>query len=778
MWAVLLCWGAGSGTADSGPGSPVQSTAPKIEKVGPVITLKARPFDLTQVRLLKGPFKDAMERDRSYMLGLDSDRLLHMFRVTAGLPSKAAPLAGWEAPVIELRGHTMGHYLSACALMYASTGDSAIKSKADALVAELAKCQTALKRGGYLSAFPEDFIDRVETGKKVWAPWYTLHKIYAGLVDVYVHCGNEQALQVAMGMAAWAKKRTDRLNDDQMQRMLKVEFGGMNEVLRNLYALTGEKSLLELAGRFDHRAVLDPLSEHKDQLKGLHVNTQIPKIIGAARAYELTGESYYYNVASYFWNEVTQARSYATGGTSDDEHWRAEPYQISSQLGPESHETCCTYNMLKLTRHLFSWEPDPAYADYYERALFNGILSTQNPADGMMMYYVPMVSGYYKTFMNELDSFWCCTGTGMENHAKYGDSIYFHDDDGIYVNLFIASDLSWPEKDLKLRQDTQFPEKSGTTLLVQSEKPRDFGLNIRIPSWVSGQGSVKLNGKLLEVWSSPGSYLKIRRSWKKGDRVEVDLPMDLRLERTPDDPNVAAVMYGPLVLAGKLGTAGISKQNVSGRMGPAGDPVPAPYFVVDSINPNAWLKPVAGEPLTFRSLNAGAPQDATLTPFYKVFGERYAIHWNIYTKPEWAAMAARAQVLPGGVMDALKIGDPAFEEERHFTSADVAWGAESGMRWVRTMKFLQWEMKIIPSQNVLLRCTLFQPDRNDGLDVLIDRKLVKKQPFKPAKTGGLWEVEYPIPPEWTAGKKKIVVTLKGEERKTTGRIIGCELLKR
>jgi len=599
------------------------------DKVQPVIEIKAKPFNLTQVRPLGGPFKEAMERDAQYLKALEPDRLLHNFRVNAGLPSSAEPLGGWEKPDVELRGHTMGHFLSACALMYASTGDEELKTKADNLVAELAKCQEALGPSGYLSAFPEEFIDRVEATERVWAPYYTLHKILAGLLDMYIHCGNTQALSIAEGMAGWVKMRTDRLDQEHMQRMLdKTEQGGMNDVLSNLYAATGKAEYFELARRFDQKSYTEPLSNYCDELKGLHVNSFIPNMIGTAREFELTGDPVLHRIATFFWDQVVSARSYATGGTSNDEAWKTEPYKMASELGPNSHESCCTYNMLKLTRHLFSWSADPHYADYYERALYNGILPTQNPEDGMMMYYVPMASGLFKTFMTPRNSFWCCTGTGMENHAKYGDSIYFHHDDSLYVSLFIASELTWGEKGVRIRQVTNFPEQQRTSLFINVNRPVEMTLHIRIPYWVGKQGYVEINGLKLETFSSPGSFLRLKRKWKNGDRIDVFLPMNLHLYPMPDDPNLAAIMYGPLVLAGQLGAVKLPRDEVFGKYGPTADPVPVPYLSPPSDELDSWIRPVDGEPLTFRTEGAGNPEDVTLVPFYKLFGQRYAIYWE------------------------------------------------------------------------------------------------------------------------------------------------------
>jgi len=608
---------------------------PKIA-VAPKVEVRAFPFNLKDVRLLDGPFKQAMDRDLKYMLGLENDRLLHMFRVTAGLPSSAQPYGGWERADVELRGHTIGHFLSASALMFAATGDQRIKVKADAVVAELAKCQKALGPGGYLSAFPETFFDRVESIRPVWAPYYTIHKIMAGLLDMYEFAGNVQALDIVEGMARWVKSRTDKSDPIHMERVLNfTEQGGMNEVLSNLYAATGKPEYLATARRFDERHYTEPLSHSVDKMKGEHVNSFIPNIIGSAREYEMTGEPALYGIATFFWNEVTGARSFVTGGTSNNEDWETDPYQIYAELGKNSHESCCTYNMLKLTRHLFSWEAAAKYADYYERALWNGILPTQNPDDGMMMYYVPMMPGMYKTFMKPYDSFWCCTGTGMENHAKYGDSIYFHDGDGLFVNLFIASELSWAEKGFKVRQETRFPEEPKTTLMIAAARPVELALHIRVPGWIAGGGSVRINGQKLAEYSSPSSYFTVRRIWKNGDRIEISLPMKLHVERLPDRRDIVAILYGPIVLAGQLGGAdSLTPDKIYGQYGPEGDPVPVPVFEGKmSVPPEDWISPVPGKALTFQTLNAGKPDDVILVPFYKLFGQRYSIYWELAKPP-------------------------------------------------------------------------------------------------------------------------------------------------
>jgi DUF1680 family protein len=589
---------------------------------------KVVPFPMKHVRLGDGPCKLAMEADRQYLHSLPPDRLAHTFRTNAGLASTAQPLGGWEAPDCELRGHYAGgHYLSACALMYASTADEDLKKNATLLVLELGKCQAALK-SGYLSAFPIEFFDRLRERQEVWAPFYTIHKIMAGLLDMYVYCDNEQALDMAEKMADWVGGYTGALSYEHMQRVLGTEFGGMGETLSNLYAVTGKEYYLRMAKRFDKKAFFDPLAEHRDELKGLHVNTHIPQVIAAARYYELTGERRYRDIAQYFWDEVVSERSYCTGGTSNGENWNTDPGKLATELGPSTTECCCAYNMMKLTRHLFGWSPDARYMDYYERVLFNHRLGTINPEDGTMMYYLPLASGYWKTFGKPLDSMWCCTGTGSEEYAKLTDTIYFHDDDSLYVNLYIDSQLEWPEKGLRFRQETRFPEQQGTTIIVAAEKPVQMAINLRIPYWVRG-GSVKVNGTALAAFASPSSYLTLNRTWKTGDKIELSLPMGLHIDRMPDNELIQAAMFGPLVLAGRFEE--VSKEMSYGTYGPkAGSQQKVPNVVADENNPTAWIEPDATQPLTFRAV--GQAQPFSLLPLYRVIHNRYAVYWNVSNK--------------------------------------------------------------------------------------------------------------------------------------------------
>ncbi|MGO9094137.1 MAG: beta-L-arabinofuranosidase domain-containing protein [Bryobacteraceae bacterium] len=593
-------------------------------------SVRVRAFDLKQVRLLESPFREAQERNREFLHSLEADRLLHTFRLNAGLPSSAQPLGGWERPDVELRGHFTGHYLSACALMYAATGDDELRTRGNGIVEELAKCQKA-NGDGYLSAFPREFFDRLKAGQNVWAPWYTIHKILAGLLEMYTRCGNEQALAVLEGMAGWTGNWVVGLSGEQMARVLQVEFGGMNEVLYNLSAATGKAQYAATAHRFDHQRLFDPLAEGRDELTGLHMNTQIPKIVGAARRYELTGEERYRRIAEFFWKQVSGPRAYCTGGGSNHEHWRTAPGKLAGELSAETQECCCTYNMLRLTRHLFSWEPLARYADYYERALFNGVLGAMNPKDGMTMYFVPLASGYWKMFSTPRHSFWCCTGTGVESFSKLADSIYFHDEAGLYVNLFIASELEWPEKGLQMRQETRFPEEQGTTLRIQARRPVALELSLRVPWWARRGIAVKVNGRPLPDGASAGGYVNLHRTWKSGDKVEVSTPMSLYSEAMPDDPTLKAFLYGPLVLAGELGTEGLTEEmqygGADGSNTLKGNPVAAPGFRSRAEDPAAWIQPVAGRDLAFRT--SAQERDVTLAPLDRLFGQRYGVYWRV-----------------------------------------------------------------------------------------------------------------------------------------------------
>jgi DUF1680 family protein len=594
------------------------------------VSPKVQPFQMTDVRLLPSIFENVQSANRGYLHRLNSDRLVHNFRVNAGLPSSAQPLGGWEKPDCELRGHFVGHYLSACALMYSSTGDQELKAKGDSIVAELAKCQAKLS-GGYLSAFPIEFFDRLNARRKVWAPFYTIHKIMAGMYDMHQHCDNKQALEVLQGMAKWADDWTAPISEPHMQDILNTEYGGMNDVLYDLAQATGDDHYAAVGDRFTKKRFFNPLGLRRDELRGLHVNTHIPQVIGAARRYEISGDKRFHDVADFFWYEVTSARAYVTGGTSNGEAWLVEPRRLGAELNMHSNTTecCCAYNMLKLTRHLYQWTGDPRYFDYYERTLLNHRLGAINPETGATQYYLSIVPAAWRTFNTEDDSFWCCTGTGVEEFSKLNSSIYFHDENGLYVNLFIPSELDWRKRQVKVSQQTKFPDWPRTTLVISTSGPVEMPIHLRIPYWVGSDASVKINGKTLDVTPSPASYLTIARTWNDGDRVELEVPMHLHVETMPDERTSQAVLYGPLVLAGKLGSEGLTKEMIIGPMGPEVDkhPMQVPQLRASKAGPESLLKRTASQELEFRT--NGQATDLTFVPFNKLSVERYSVYWTI-----------------------------------------------------------------------------------------------------------------------------------------------------
>ena len=586
-----------------------------------------QPFTLNQVRLLDSDFTRAAAINKRYLLSLPVDRLAHTFRLQAGLPSQAAPLGGWENPDCELRGHfSGGHYLSACALAYASDGDEALKTRGDELVAILAKCQ---RPNGYLSAFPESFFDRLSHSQKVWAPFYTLHKIHAGMLDMYRLAGNQQALQVATGIGNWVVRWLNGFSDAEMAHILKTEFGGINNSMYELYAITGEERYRDAAHRFDQVSLLDPLAAYRDELQGLHANTQIPKIIGVARRYELTGEPRYRRMVEFFWETVTQHRTYATGGSSNDEFWKTGPGDLKGQLGLYTAESCVAYNLLKLTRHVYSWNGDPRAFDYYERTLYNARLGTQD-VDGMKLYFYPLCAGATKFYNSPTDSFWCCTGTGAEEFARFNDNIYFHDGDDLYVNLFIPSELNWTQHQVVLRQETRFPREPRTQLSLKLTQPKQFALHLRIPSWIGPDAKLRINGETLNAFASPGSYLSVQREWRDGDRIELDLPMHLHTMSLPGDDSQLAMLYGPLVLAARLGNQGLTHAMQYGGYdtGPVPEPLaqPAPRIGAAVPKNTDWMRVVSADELRFEATTREGA--LAVTPLNEIHDERYAVYWQ------------------------------------------------------------------------------------------------------------------------------------------------------
>jgi DUF1680 family protein len=734
-----------------------------------------------------------MTRNREYLLSLEPDRFLHMFRVTAGLPSDAEPYGGWERPTVEVRGHSLGHYLSAISLLYASTGEEELKRRADYVVAELAKCQAGSPTQGfgtgYLSAFPESFMDRVEAGQPVWAPYYTLHKIMAGLLDAYLHCGNRTALEVVSRQADWVKSRMDRLTLEQQQRTLRTEFGGMNEGLANLHAATGRAEYLDLARVFDHQVVFDPLARGEDRLDGLHANTQIPKFIGAAREYELTGDTRYRDVARFAWQRVALHRSYVIGGHSDREHFFPTD-QFERHLSAETAETCNTYNMLKLTRHLFGWEPTAEFMEFYERALYNHILASQDPREGMFVYLMSLKPGHFKTYSHPHDAFWCCVGTGMENHAKYGDTVFFHDDASLYVNLFIASELTWPEAGLTVRLETKFPEEETVRLSLACASPIEGNLKLRWPRWADRGFAVRVNGEPQTVTGQPGSYVTLRREWRDGDRVEVRLPMRLHVEHLPGVPDVVAVLYGPLVLAGELGREGLENVSPYARQQLEQVRIPTPrvpVWVADAEELPSKIEPVPGHPLVFRTKGVGRPQDVTLRPFHQIHHQRYSVYWDWFTEAGWEAYGlelaraeSQAREQARRVLDFVTIGDPASERRHQFQGESTQAGTHEGRAWRHASDggWFSYNLAVHPDRATRLQATFWGDDAGSRtFDIVVNGRTIAIQTLERSAPGRFFEVVWPLPTEVTGGQDRVTVRFQAHPGQTAGGVFGLATLR-
>lgn len=610
-----------------------------IRSGGPeVIDFRVLPFDLADVKLLDGPFRHASDLDRAALLNYQPDRLLAGFRKEAGLKPKAEHYGGWEGET--LAGHSLGHYLSALSLMYRATGDSVFLARVNYIVSELKECQDA-GVSGYLGVPPgarRIFEEEIARGiiraqafnlNGLWSPFYTQHKILAGLRDAYRLCGNATALDVEERFADWIYTIVDDLSPEQVEEMLHCEYGGMTEVLADLFADTNNEKYLKMSHIFQDRFILEPLSRGEDILTGRHANTIIPKLTGLARRYELSGDIADRKTAEFFWKTVVRHHSYVTGGNGNKEYF-GEPGKLRDRLGNATTESCNVYNMLKLTDHIFEWSASPEAADFYERALFNHTLASQNPENGRVVYNLSLEMGGFKEFQDP-EWFTCCIGTGMENHAKYGSSIYFHNNNELFVVQYIASELNWKEKGLKLTQATKYPEEQGTTVIITAEKPVYMTINIRYPSWATEGIEITVNGKRTLVSQEPGSFIPIRRRWKTGDKIEVHLPFKLRLESMPDDSLRVAIFNGPIVLAGKLGP--VSDTTVL-------NPQNTPALITTNRDPAAWTVPVEGKTNTFRLNQVGKPRDTELQPFYTTYDMRYSIFWDMLTEEAWKARVA------------------------------------------------------------------------------------------------------------------------------------------
>jgi len=756
---------------------------PKI-KVKPEIPIKAFAFNVRDVKLLDGsPFKNAMDKDGAYLLVLESDRLLHRFHKNAGLPIKGEIYGGWESD--GLSGHTLGHYLSACALFYANTGNQEFKKKVDYIVDELERCQIA-RKSGYIGAIPKEDSIFAQVSRGViksggfdlnggWSPWYTVHKVMAGLVDAYLYCDNEKALKIVLGMADWTQKTVGHLTEEQRIFMLNCEYGGMQDVLTAIYSITGNKKHLDLSYKFDDEFVMGKLAEGKDPMTGKHSNTNVPKAVGAARRFELTNLDRDLKIAGNFWEILALHHAYVIGGNSNYEYL-GEQDHLNDRLSDNTCETCNSYNMLKLTRHLFAWEPDRKFTDFYERTLYNHILSSQNPEDGMMCYFTPLRMGTHKQFSDQFHTFTCCVGSGIENHSKYVEAIYNETKDGnLMVNLFIPSQLNWKSRNATVTLETSFPFDNHVNMGIQLKKSAEFVMLVREPGWANHGVVINVNGKNFETKANSSGYLEIKRRWKNNDKVEIVLPMNLYTEAMPDNANRIAFLYGPIVLAAQLG-----------------DKMPDPVFgtpvlMTDNRNLNDWLKPVGGESLTFETKGVGQPFDVTLKPFYSTYKQYYSVYFDYFTKQGWDARKAdyeaekrKQQLIEEKTIDNFRIGEMQPERDHELQASersyvDIALG-RSG-REARAGNYFAFNMKVQSEFANKLLLTYIGDDKRRKFDVKVEGETIATVEWNGGETGRFYDVEYPIPANILMGKTTVNVRIEANYNQTAGRIFGCRTIK-
>ena len=762
----------------------------------------AEVFPLADVRLGAGPFLDAQTTNLNYLMAMEPDRLLAPFLREAGLQPRQPSYGNWESTGLD--GHMGGHYLSALALMHASTGDAETLRRLNYFVAELKRAQQA-NGDGYIGGIPggrQAWRD-VAAGKLEadnfsvngkWVPWYNLHKVYAGLRDAYRYGGNQDAKVMLVALSDWALALTSKLSPEQMQTMLRSEHGGMNEIFVDVAEMTGDRKYLDLALAFSHQAILQPLAKRQDQLTGLHANTQIPKVIGFKRIADMTGRKDMSEAARFFWQTVVEKRSVAIGGNSVKEHFHSHDDFDPMIEDVEGPETCNTYNMLKLTQMLFQSEQRGSYGDYYERALYNHILSSQRPQGGFV-YFTPMRPNHYRVYSQVDDGMWCCVGSGIESHAKYGEFIYAHEKDTLFVNLFVASTLNWKDKGVTITQATSFPDADTTRLTIDGDAR--FALKIRYPAWVApGRMEVKVNGKAVKLDARPGSYATVERAWKKGDRVDVRLPMTTQLEQMPGKSNYYAVLHGPVVLAARTRMPGDEKLNYladASRMGhiASGPMCPlesAPMFVSDSTDFLARFKPVAGKPLTFTApgLVHGADGPRTeFIPFFRLHESRYTMYWQHATpgslKELQAANAAREAdriALDAVTIDQVAPGEQQPESDHFFKGEGSESGINNGRHWRHASKWFSYELNDPKGEARVLRLTFAKADAGRRFDVLVNGRVLAEVTLDAKAKEKIYTVDYPIPDAMRqASRGKLNVRFKARPGSVAGGLYGLRLLR-
>jgi DUF1680 family protein len=746
---------------------------------------RAQPVPLRNVRLKPSMFLDSLQLNRRYLFQLEPDRLLHNFRLYAGLTPKARVYGGWEADTIA--GHTLGHYLSALSLMHAQSGDGECRSRADYIVAELAQCQ-AQAGDGYVAGFTRKTPEgKIESGRAIfndlkrgtidtqpfslngsWAPLYTCHKLFAGLLDAHAHCANARALEVAVGLGGYLDAVFAQLDDAQMQQMLSCEFGGLNESFAELSDRTGDGRWLRTAERLRHRVVLDPLVAQQDRLDRLHANTQIPKLIGMARQFELSGDPEPAAAARFFWRAVTEHHSYVIGGNSDREYFQP-PDTISQFVTDQTCEHCNSYNMLKLTRHLYRWTPQAAYFDYYERTLLNHVMAQQHPDSGMFAYMMPLMAGAKREYSTPFDAFWCCVGSGMESHAQFGDSIYWCDaEDGtLFVNLYIPSRMHDEASGLRLELDSDLPVGGQARLRVTVAPEAAQRIALRIPGWAPSW-QLTLNGSPVRAELADG-YARLQRRWQAGDTLTLELPMSLRLEAS-DDPAVVSVLRGPLVMAADLGSA---ESPYTAKT----DPV----LVAEGDVLAGFAQQQA--PARYLATGVVQPGPMAFAPFHAQHDRRSAVYFERLDPQGWrekqARQAAEAEAmarLDADAIDRIALGDEA-SEQAHGLRSESSYGVEYRRRKGRDARsggFVEFDLRNQPGP-LRLRLRYWGGEHRRRFRILANGHTVADETLNGDRGFRFVDVDYPVPAAATQGKT-LRVRIEPETGFSAGPVFGCWLL--
>lgn len=812
--AAALTIGSSTATAAAPGHSAPDEAAGGVQRRA----LRARPVPLAKVRLTGGPLKQAQDLTLKYLLSLDPDRMLAPYRARAGLERKAEPLTGWDGGGRNLTGHIAGHYLSGVSLMYEATGDARMKERADYIVKELDVVQR--KHGdGYLGALEglREAFAAVSKGEirsgafdlnGLWSPWYTLHKTYAGLRDAYRHTGNRLALQLEVKYAAWAEGVLAPMTDAQVQRMLLTEHGGMNEVLVDLYVDTGDARWLRLSRRFEHHAFTLPLKRHQDNLSGKHGNCQIPKLIGSAARYGCTGDADDIVAASFFWDRIVRHHSYASGGHGLDEYF-GPPDQLAMRVDGRAAETCNVYNMLKLTRQLFAWRPDAAYADFHERALFNHILASIDPEDGRTSYMVPVGRGVQQEYQDMQRDFTCCVGSGMESHALHGLGVWYESDDTIWVNLFVPCTAECTVGGAKLAMETGFPDGDGATIRVTLPKPATFTLAVRRPAWAGDGFAIAVNGNAIaqpmlatlydpvaggraggvhnESEAMASTYVYVTRTWASSDTVSLTLPKSLTLEPTADDPNVTAILWGPLALAADLGPRDTKR-------GEEDESGPVPLIVSETHVPEQFLES-AGRAGDFRTradtrmLDGTTHAPMTFAPFYRTHRRTYSVYVDLVDAVGFAkikglhdAEKARAAKMEYKTVGRVTVGDAESEKAANYQSDPRERPVGRGQRANRAGSgWFSYDLRVDGTVPNVLGVTYFNdrglPAPRGSFSVLVDGTRVATYVPHVVKVG-FYEAEYVVPPALTLGKQKVTVRFEADSGSRIVPVYGLRFVRR